>query len=95
MLSQGVICAITPSASLSSVIKVLLSDLYLVEVNTCKQAALKCSNYSLGIGLNMIMKNANHDGCVDAFTGQRVNVTCSISNDDKVVIIGCAQPLAS
>ena len=43
----------------------------------------------------MIMKNANHDGCVDAFTGQRVNVTCSVSNDDKVVIVGCAQPLAS
>ena len=43
----------------------------------------------------MMMRSTDHDGCVDAFTSQWVNVTGSISNDDKVVIISCAQPLAS
>ena len=36
---------------------------------------------------------AYHDGCVNALASQGVNVSSSISNNDKVVIIGGAQAL--
>lgn len=43
--------------------------------------------------LLLIMWYTDHDGCVDAFACQGVNVSCSIADNDKVVIKGCSQPL--